>query len=427
MKILVIGNGGREHAIAWKLSNDHCAPEIFCAPGNAGTAEVGTNLAIPSDDIERLLAWAKEHRPDLTVVGPEAPLCAGIVDRFHDAGLPVFGPSREAAQIEGSKVFSKELMVAAGVPTAASATFSDAAAAQAYVRKGPVPVVVKAEGLAAGKGVYVCATHEEAVTAIDEIMVKKAYGAAGVRVVVEEFLEGEEASILAFVDGNTVVVLASAQDHKRIFNGDQGPNTGGMGTYSPAPIATEALMREVEARVFKPVLKELKARNIVYKGVLYAGLMISPKGVPNVLEFNCRFGDPETQVLLPRMKNDLTPVLQACVDGTLRPDMIEWKPEACVCVVMASGGYPGKYDKGVVIDGLVNIARVENVVVFHAGTKLSGSQVVTDGGRVLGVTARGATLPEAIRRVYLAITQLKFAGSQYRTDIGHRALAGRST
>ena len=421
MKILIVGGGGREHALAWKLAGDSRRPTLFCAPGNAGTTAVATNLSIPAEDIAGLLAWARANRPDLTVVGPEAPLCEGIVDQFQKEGLRAFGPSQSAARIEGSKIFAKDVMEAGGVPTARAATFSDAAKAVAYARSLGAPLVVKAEGLAAGKGVTVCTTLEAAEAAIREALVDRAFGAAGERILVEEFLDGEEASILAFVDGTHVVMMASAQEHKRVFDNDAGPNTGGMGAYSPAPAVGADLWPFIQTEVFQRTLDELKRRGIVYKGVLYAGLMLTSKG-PKVLEFNCRFGDPETQAILPRFKGDLVPALAACIDGTLSPELVQWKPEACVCVVMASGGYPGSYRKGLAVAGLKEAAALKNVVVFHAGTKLEGGQVVTSGGRVLGVTATGKDLPAAVQCGYAAASKIKFDQAHYRKDIAHRAL-----
>jgi phosphoribosylamine--glycine ligase len=421
MKILVIGGGGREHALAWKLSKDGVKPSLFCAPGNGGTAEIATNLPIEAENVSALLDWAKKNQPDLTVVGPEAPLCAGICDLFSAEGLKVFGPSKAAAMLEGSKVFSKEVLVAGNVPTAKAKSFTVAAEALAYLDTVGAPVVVKAEGLAAGKGVYVCKTVAEAKAAVSEVMVKKAFGDAGNRLIVEEFLEGEEASIMALVDGKTVVMLASSQDHKRVFNNDEGPNTGGMGAYSPAPVVTDELWPVIREQVFERTLAELRKRGITYKGVLYAGVMVTATG-PKVLEFNCRFGDPETEAVLPRMASDLTPALMACVDGTLKEEMVKWRPDPCVCVVMVSGGYPGHYVKGKVIEGLKEAGAIKNVAVFHAGTKLDGGRAVTSGGRVLGVTATAQDLQHAVKLAYVAITKLKFDQAQYRTDIAARAL-----
>ncbi len=421
INVLVIGGGGREHALAWKIARDSTRPEVFCAPGNAGTAEVGTNLDIPAGDIGKLAAWAKENRPNLTVVGPEAPLCDGLADRFAAEGLRVFGPVRAAAQLEGSKRFAKDVMKSAGVPTAAYGEFTSAAGAKAYIRQCGAPIVVKADGLAAGKGVTVAETVEQAEAAVDESLVKNAFGEAGRTVVVEECLRGEEASILALVDGERIVMLASSQDHKRVFDGDAGPNTGGMGAYSPAPVVTDRLWPVIREQVFERTLRELRRRGITYQGVLYAGLMMTPDG-PKVLEFNCRFGDPETQAILPRWDGDLLPALQACVDGALHDQLVRWKPEPCVCVVMAAGGYPGAYAKADAIDGLEKAAGMKDVVVFHAGTRLDGRRVVTAGGRVLGVTALGEDLRSAVRRAYEACDAIRFEGAHYRRDIARRAL-----
>lgn len=421
MKVLVIGGGGREHALVWKLSKDRCKPEVFCAPGNAGTALIAKNVPIQAEDVRGLLAWAKRNKPDLTVVGPEAPLCAGLVDRFKAVKLRVFGPSKAAARIEGSKAFSKDVMEAGGVPTARSAVFTRVDKAIEYVRSVGAPIVVKADGLAAGKGVAVCATVEDAEKAILETMQEKAFGDAGKRVVVEEFLEGEEASILALVDGKHIVMLASAQDHKRVGDNDTGPNTGGMGAYSPAPVVTDKMWPVIRQQVFERTLSELRKRKIEYKGVLYAGLMITPKGL-KVLEFNCRFGDPETQVILPRMKSDLIPVLEACIDGTLKNSMVKWKSEAAVCVVIASGGYPGAYAKGKVITGLRQAAALKDAFVFHSGTGLVSGRPVTTGGRVVGVAALGKSVSQAIAQAYRAAQRVEFEGAHYRKDIGAKAI-----
>lgn len=422
MKVLVVGGGGREHALAWKLSQDRCAPTLFCAPGNAGTAGLGTNLPIAADAIEALVDWAKVERPDLTVIGPEAPLCGGLADLLEAEGLRVFGPNRLAAQLEGSKVFAKEVMEAAGVPTARAATFTDPVAAKAYVRQEGAPIVVKAEGLAAGKGVTVCESVAQAEAAIDAAMCARVFGAAGARVLIEECLVGPEASILALVDGEHCVLLASSQDHKRAHDGDCGPNTGGMGAYSPAPVVTDELWPMIQEQVFTRTLVELQKRGITFKGVLYAGLMLTPAG-PKVLEFNTRFGDPETQVILPRLDVDLLPLFDACIDGTLSASMLAWKPDACVTVVMAAGGYPGAYAKGAVIQGLEEAGQVAGVTVFHAGTSLDGGAVVTGGGRVLAVTALGRQLPEAIERAYAGIDCIGFAGGWCRRDIAAKAVA----
>lgn len=421
MKILVVGNGGREHALTWKLAGDSRAPEMFCAPGNAGTAALATNVDIAAEDVAALTAWAEENRPDLVVIGPEAPLCAGLTDALLAKGLKVFGPGKAAARLEGSKAFAKEVMEAGGVPTARSRAFTDAAEALAYVRGGRIPVVVKADGLAAGKGVYICSALAEAEAAVREIMEDRAFGEAGSRVLVEECLEGEEASILALVDGEHIVMLASSQDHKRVFNNDEGPNTGGMGAYSPAPVVTEDLWPVIREQVFERTLAELKKRGIVYKGVLYAGLMIGKDG-PRVLEFNCRFGDPETQAILPRISGDLVPALMACVDGSLHDGLLSWRDDACVCVVMASGGYPGPYEKGKRIKGLDSVKNTADVMVFHAGTKLEDGVPVTSGGRVLGVTGLGSDISAAIKRAYRAMLGVTFDQVQYRTDIGAKAV-----
>jgi phosphoribosylamine---glycine ligase len=421
MKILVVGSGGREHALVWKLANDSHRPEVFCAPGNAGTAELGVNLDISASDLSSLLAWAKANKPALTVVGPEAPLCEGLTDRFQAAGFKVFGPSQAAARLEGSKVFAKEIMVAAGVPTARFRPFSDASAAKTYIRENGAPIVIKADGLAAGKGVTVAATVEQAEAAVDESLARRAFGDAGATVVVEEYLSGEEVSILALIDGRHIVMLASSQDHKRVFDGDRGPNTGGMGAYSPAPVVKEHLWPVIREHVFERTLRELNRRGIDYHGVLYAGLMMTAEG-PKVLEFNCRFGDPETQAILPRWDGDIFPALEACADGRLEERMVRWKSEPCVCVVMAAGGYPGTYKKGDDIEGLAEATALQDVVVFHAGTKRAGDKIVTSGGRVLGVTALGRDLREAVKHVYEAVSKIKFANTHYRKDIAARTL-----
>lgn len=419
MKILVVGNGGREHAICWKLKQDDPELDLFTAPGNAGTAFLGTNVAIGAEDVPALVAWAVENKPDFVVVGPEAPLCAGLVDELAVHGIPAFGPKAAGARIEGSKAFAKEILHAANVPTALAEVVQTPEAARETIARFGIPVVLKADGLAAGKGVMVCTTAEEAEAAIDTLLVKRAFGETPV--LVEQFLEGEEASMLAFVDGANVVPMVSAQDHKRLCNEDKGPNTGGMGAYSPAPVMTKEMEEVVKNRVFAPVVAELASRGIDYKGVLYAGLMLTADG-PKVLEFNARFGDPETQCILPRLATPLLPILRACADGSLTPDLVRWSPEPCVCVVMVSGGYPGAYSKGEKISGLAEAAAREGVVVFHAGTALKGGSVVTAGGRVLGVTAKGPDVKEALCRAYHAVLDIKFEREFYRTDIAHRAL-----
>jgi len=424
MKILVVGSGGREHALVWKLASDSGKSQLFCAPGNAGTSDLATNVPIDAADIDGLLDWAKQNEPDLTVIGPEVPLCAGIVDRFAAAGLRVFGPSANAARLEGDKAFAKDVMDSAGVPTAKSTSFTGLDAALQYVHQQGAPIVIKATGLAAGKGVFVCRTLTEAEGALRSILADRAFGDSGNTVLIEECLEGEEASILAFVDGEHVVMLASSQDHKRVFNNDEGPNTGGMGAYSPAPVVSEDLWPVIRAQVFDRTLSELKKRGITYRGVLYAGLMLTSKGM-KVLEFNCRFGDPETQAILPRISSDLAPVLLACLDGTLSEDLITWREDACVCVVMASGGYPGRQETGKVIHGLDDTREQEDVIIFHAGTEERDGKVVTAGGRVLGITALGADLKVAVRKAYRTILKTTFDQAQYRTDIAARALGNR--
>ena len=425
MKIMIIGGGGREHALAWKLARDRRQPALFCAPGNAGTAELGVNIPVPAEDVDGLMAWARREKPDLTIIGPEAPLCAGLADRLHAEGFRAFGPCRAAAQLEGSKIFAKSVLQAAGVPTAQSASFADADKALAYVRSAKSlawPLVVKADGLAAGKGVLICANAREAEQAVTTAMIHQAFGKAGRQILVEEFLEGEEVSILALVDGRQAILLPSAQDHKRALDGDQGLNTGGMGAYSPAPMETEAFRQMVLDKIFNPTLQELRRRDITYRGVLYAGLMLTATG-PKVLEFNCRFGDPETQVILPRLKGDLIPAMEACIDGNLLPEHAACRPEACVCVVMTAGGYPGQYRKGDVIAGLKEAAALDETMVFHAGTKLEGGQIVTSGGRVLGVTALGRTLCATTAKAYQAVAQITFQEAHYRRDIAAKGMA----
>ncbi len=422
MKILVVGNGGREHAIVWKLKKDDPSAQVFCAPGNAGTAAIAENVAVPADDVAALVAWARENRPDFTVVGPEVPLCLGLVDELEAAGFAAFGPVRSAARIEGSKSFAKEVMAAAQVPTARARVVRSEAEARDAVSEFGVPVVLKADGLAAGKGVMVCLSQDDVETALRDLFSDNRFGAAASEVLVEEFLEGEEASILAFVDGETVVPLASAQDHKRLLDADEGPNTGGMGAYSPAPVVTDDMLAVVESQVLRPVVAELSRRGISYKGVLYAGLMLTATG-PKVLEFNCRFGDPETQAILPRLATPLLPALQACRAGTLSPDLVAWDPRPAVCVVMVSGGYPGSYRKGIAVEGLDEAATLPDATVFHAGTAKRGGVVTTDGGRVFGVTALGETLKDAVAAAYRAVVKIKFDGAFYRSDIAWRALA----
>ncbi|MCU0640534.1 MAG: phosphoribosylamine--glycine ligase [Candidatus Margulisbacteria bacterium] len=421
MKVLVIGSGGREHALGWKIAQSPKVTKLYCAPGNAGTAELAENVALKADDLKGLLQFALTKKIDLTVVGPEVPLCAGIVDLFEQNGLRIFGPRAAAARIEGSKVFSKEFMIKHGIPTAQAGIFADLTKAKAYIEAVGAPIVVKADGLAAGKGVVVCQTKAEALAAVDQIMGAKEFGAAGDKVVIEECLVGEEASIIAFTDGRSVIPLASSQDHKRVFDGDQGPNTGGMGAYSPAPVVTERLMEQINLDVLKPFVNGMRQEGIDYKGVIYAGIMVTKKG-PLVLEFNARLGDPETQPIMMRLKSDIVPILQAIIDEKLDDRLIEWDERAAVCVVLAAGGYPGNYAKGDEIKGLERTDQLEGVMVFHAGTKDEGRKIVTNGGRVLGVTALGGSIKYAIDKAYQAVELIKFKGMHYRRDIGKKAL-----
>lgn len=423
MKILIVGSGGREHALAWKLRQSPQTETIYCAPGNGGTAAIAVNVPIQADDIPALVAFASEQNIGLAVVGPELPLTLGLVDALTAAGIPAFGPSKAAAQLEGSKAFSKDFMARHGIPTAKYGIFREVAPAKAFVRSFGGPCVVKADGLAAGKGVLICETETEADAAIDYILAEDAFGAAGASLVIEEFLEGEELSLMAFSDGKTVVPMMTAQDHKRIFDGDKGPNTGGMGAYAPAPVGTAALVAEVEKTVLQPVVDAMAAEGREFKGVLYAGLMITAKG-PMVLEFNARFGDPETEVVLPMLKTDLVSTLLACIRGTLDQLPLEWQTGHCVTVVMASHGYPGTVRKGDRIHGLEQVRP--DVMVFHCGTSLQQTQAgkawVTNGGRVLSVTATGDTLPLALQKAYAGVQTITFDGMQYRRDIAHRAL-----
>ncbi len=421
MKVLVVGGGGREHALIWKIAQSPKVTKIYAAPGNAGIAQLAECTPLKSDDIPGLLAFAKSKAIDLTLVGPEGPLSLGIVDEFTKAGLRVFGPSGKAAEIEASKQFSKDLMKKYHIPTAEYGVFTERAAAEAYVREKGAPIVVKADGLAAGKGVVVAETVEEAVKALDLIMGKKAFGAAGDRVVIEECLRGEEASFMAFSDGKTVVPMASSQDHKRVFDADKGPNTGGMGAYSPAPIVTKKLERKVMETIMVPTVRAMEKEGRLFKGVLYAGLMINDNEA-RVLEFNARFGDPETQPIMARLETDLIDIIEAILAGSLSKIDIKWKPDSAVCVVMASGGYPGNYEKGKVICGLENAAGVGSVSVFHAGTAFKDGKIVTDGGRVLGVTGLGPVVAAAIDNAYKGVREISFEGAHFRRDIGARAL-----
>lgn len=422
MKVLIIGGGGREHALAWKLEQSKKVSSLFIAPGNPGTRQHGENRTIPAEDVEGLRAFALKEKIDLTVVGPELPLTLGIVDAFTASGLRIFGPTRHAAELEGSKVFCKELMVKYKIPTAWYKKFDNYEKAVSYIETHDGPYVVKADGLAAGKGVIICRTKKEAADAVDLIIRKKAFGVAGKRIIIEEFLEGEEASYLAITDGKTVVPLAPAQDHKAIFDGDRGPNTGGMGAYSPAPLITPTLEKEIMETIMVPTVKAMEAEGRPYKGVLYAGLMISG-GRPKVLEFNCRFGDPETQPILMRLEDDLFDLLLAAAEERLEGVTLNWGRPA-VCVVMSSKGYPGDYRKGDGINGLEEASRLKDVMVFHAGTAMKEGKVVTSGGRVLGVTALGDDIKGAMENAYKAVSLISWDGAYYRLDIGKKAVKG---
>lgn len=422
MKILVIGSGGREHALVWKLSQSPLVKKVYCAPGNAGTLEDGENLAIAADDVTRLVRFARENAIDLTVVGPEAPLVAGIVDEFRRQGLVIFGPTAAAAKLEGSKVFTKKLLRKASIPTADFAVFSRFPEAERYIDEGDEqPLVVKADGLASGKGVFVCATRAEAKAAVRTILQERSFGDAGSQVVIEECLVGEEASILAIVDGDTIVPLEVAQDHKRAYDNDLGPNTGGMGAYCPASVVTPEIMDEIVRRILVPTVHTMKVDGCPFSGVLYAGVMLTTGG-PRVLEFNVRFGDPEAQPVLMRLKTDLADVLLKAATGRLGElEGLDWDPRPAVCVVMASEGYPGDYKKGHPIYGLDEADKLPDVKVFHAGTALKNGEVQNTGGRVLGVTALGNTIAEAKQNAYAAVDRIRWNGGWCRRDISDRA------
>ena len=422
MKILVIGSGGREHALTWKLRQSPHAERIFCAPGNAGTAEVGENIAIAASDLAGLVRFAKENRVDLTVVGPDDPLAAGIVDLFGAEKLRAFGPTKSAARIEASKIFAKELMRAQKIPTAEAQTFSDSSEALCYCEKAKFPVVIKADGLALGKGVIIAADAATAKSTIDEMMNRRRFGEAGQRIVVEEFLRGTECSLHALVDGQNYLLLESARDHKRALDGDRGPNTGGMGAFSPANNWNGKLQSQFEMEIMRPLLGGFLKERIQFRGLLYPGLIITSDGA-RVLEFNCRFGDPETQALLPRMKSDLLPLLEATIDGKIAACSIEWDPRAAVTVVLASAGYPGKYETGKSISGLQEAAKLRDVQIFHAGTKRANGEVKTGGGRVLAVTALGSTIEAARACAYDAVSRIHFENCHYRRDIALSAVA----
>lgn len=421
MKVLVIGSGGREHALVWKLAQSNRVSKIFCAPGNGGIAQLAECVDIAVEDLPALADFAQREGIDWTVVGPEVPLVAGLVDFFREKGLKAFGPTKRAAEIEGSKALAKDIMLKYGIPTAKAATFTDSASALAYIKEQGAPCVVKADGLAAGKGVIVAMDEATANLAVTEIMEDKAFGTAGQRLVIEEYLEGEEVSILAFTDGKVMVPMVSAQDHKRAFDGDQGPNTGGMGAYCPAPIYTPELAAIVEREVLEPTRKALLAEDREYTGVIYAGLMITKDG-PKVLEYNARFGDPETQPILVRLETDLLDIIEAIQEKRLAEQPIKWSEDAAICVVIAAGGYPGSYAKGDEITGLEEAEELAGVKVFHAGTKAADGNIYTNGGRVLGVTARGKDIRDAVNKAYESIKEIKFNKMQYRKDIAYRAL-----
>jgi phosphoribosylamine--glycine ligase len=420
VKILVIGGGGREHALTWKLKQSPAVDRIFCAPGNAGTASIADNVAIPATDLLQLRDLAKQNDVDLTVVGPDDPLAMGIVDLFTAEKLRIFGPTKSAARLESSKIFAKELMRARKIPTADARTFSDSEEALRYCEQLKFPVVIKADGLALGKGVIIASDSQAAKATISAMMNERRFGEAGRRIVIEEFLRGTECSLHALVDGKNYRLLESARDHKRVFDGDQGPNTGGMGAFSPANNWNAQLQSELEKEIMQPLLDGLAKEGVIYCGLLYPGLMITTDG-SRVLEFNCRFGDPETQALLPRMKSDLVPLLEATIDGKIDKHSIEWDERASVTVVLASGGYPGNYETGKKISGLDEAAKLEDVQVFHAGTKKIGGETVTAGGRVLAVTALGPTIASARKRAYEAVPRIHFDGCHYRRDIALNA------
>lgn len=419
MKILVIGSGGREHTLVWKLAQSKNVEKIYAAPGNPGMEELAECAAIDIGDNKKIVSFAQEKDICLVIIGPEVPLMNGLADAVQDAGIAVFGPAKAAAQLEGSKSFSKEIMKKYHIPTAKYEIFRDAAAAKAYIKKEGAPIVVKADGLAAGKGVIVAETAEQALAAVDEIMCDKAFGAAGDSIVIEECLTGEEASVLAFTDGKTIVPMMPSQDHKRAFDGDKGPNTGGMGTYAPAPVIDKKMMQRVQKEILNPVIAAMQKEDKPYQGCLYAGLMITADG-PKVIEFNARFGDPETQVVMPLLKSDLAEIMLACSDKTLADKEINWEKKAAVCVVLASGGYPQKYEKGSVIKGIAE-AKAAGALIFHAGTRKKGSDIVTDGGRVLNIVAIDKNIKAAVKKAYEYVSFISFNKMQYRNDIAQKA------
>jgi len=422
MKVMVIGTGGREHTLVWKIAQSPRVEKIYCPGGNAGIARLAdVRMQDPGGNFSGYIEFCRKEQIDLTVVGPEAPLAEGIVDAFQDAELRIFGPTKAAARIEASKYFAKEVMLSAGVPTAFAQGFSSSADAIRYLDAKRFPLVIKADGLAAGKGVIITQTRDEAENAIRSLMHDKELGDAGNRILIEDYLSGEEASLLAFTDGETILLMDSAQDHKPIGEGDTGPNTGGMGAYCPAPVVTPDIQQKCLEEIFKPTIAELKKRGILYQGVLYAGLMITDMGL-RVLEFNCRFGDPETQAILPRLKTDLVDVMEAVIEERLAGITLEWTREPAVCVVIASEGYPGKYEKGKIITGLDRIRESADQIIFHAGTRLEGGKILTAGGRVLGVTALAETLHKTIEKAYVLVSRITFDKMYYRKDIAQKAL-----
>ena len=421
MKVLVIGSGGREHALVWKINQSPKVDKIYCAPGSAGMGELAELVTIGPEQIEKLASFVEKEKIELTVVGPELPLTLGITDLFESRGLRIFGPNKAAAQLEGSKAFAKEILQENSIPTASFGTFTDAGSAKQYIAQHPAPYVIKADGLAGGKGVLISLTIDDAVSVVDEILVKKVFGDAGQKLVIEEFLKGEEASFMVLTDGEHVLPLASSQDHKRVFDNDEGPNTGGMGAYSPATVITPTMHQCILDEILKPLLAGLKKRGIFYRGVIYVGLMITKDG-PKVLEFNARFGDPECQPIMVRLKSDLVPLLEATIDGRLNAAQPEWYDDVSVCVVLCAKGYPGTYDKGKEIRGLDQLRNWRKGFVFHAGTVKDNGRWVTSGGRVLGVTARGSTIAVAVKEVYDAVGKISWDGMHYRKDIAHRAL-----
>ena len=421
MKVLVVGSGGREHALVWKIKQSPKVTKLYCASGNGGTASIAENIPIKAENISALLEFSKKEKIDLTIVGPEAPLALGIVDLFQGNNLRIFGPTKAAAQLEASKIFMKELAKDENIPTAEFEIFEDPDKAKDYIKSKKTPIVVKADGLAAGKGVIVAKTQEEACNAIDTIMLKKEFGDSGNKAIVEECLEGEEASIIVVSDGENVVPLASSQDHKRVFDKDKGPNTGGMGAYSPAPVVTDKVFNDTISQIIEPTIKGMKKRGILFKGILYAGIMIKNEE-SKLLEFNVRMGDPETEAILPRLTSDIVELMELAMQGSLKDYTLTWDERACVSVVMASGGYPGKYEKEKEITGIEKALKLKDVIIFHAGTKLENEKILTNGGRVLNVVGLGSDIKSAVEKAYEACNLIKFDGAHYRRDIGYRAL-----